>query len=116
MSKKLHFALFHANPATNPPFTLEVGLDGEVTEKIESCEHIPDALLRLEAYRHQHQLEYGQNFTLLYPIYMEAMDTDDERTMLEIAWLIKDEADARKWNFGRIGGLTGRTIKNFFND
>jgi hypothetical protein len=30
------------------------------------------------------------------------------------AWLIKDEADKKAWNFDRIGGYTGKTTEAYF--
>jgi hypothetical protein len=53
------------------------------------------------------------DFVLLYPIYMDAMDTDSETAMHSIASLIKDQADAKGWKFDRPGGLTGKTERDF---
>lgn len=44
---------------------------------------------------------------------MEAMQTDAENTMLQIAWLIKEQANAKQWNFERVGGLTGNAPQKF---
>jgi hypothetical protein len=52
-------------------------------------------------------------FTLLYPIYLSAMDTDDEATMHEVASLIKGQADRHAWKFDRIDGYTGKTRASF---
>jgi hypothetical protein len=41
------------------------------------------------------------------------MNTDSEGTMHQIAWLIKDEADKKSWEFNRIGGYTGNTPASF---
>ena len=41
------------------------------------------------------------------------MGTDDEDTMHQVAWLIKEKADQNQWAFGRIGGYTGNTVDSF---
>jgi hypothetical protein len=108
----LHYALFNAHPASQPPFVLMLGLDNEIVQ-LENCAHIPDAIEKLVQYCQANQIELSAEFTLLYPIYMDAMNTNNEMTMLNIAWLIKDAADAKSWQFGRVGGLTGLRAEDF---
>ena len=108
----LHYALFNAHPSSNPPFTLSLGLDDKVVN-VEDCKDIPDAIQKMMQYAKENSLGFSLEFVLLYPIYMDAMNTDVEGIMHQIAWLIKDEADAKAWSFDRIGGLTGRTAKDF---
>jgi len=108
----IHYALFMAHPATEPPFDISLGIDSEVFV-LKDCDHIPDGIARLEKHIKENNLELSPNFVLLYPIYMDAMNTTNESTMHSIAWMIKDEADAKGWNFDRIGGLTGRTERDF---
>ena len=108
----IYYALFNAHPATNPPFTISLG-DEKGNTTISDCQHVPDAILRIEQYIKDNNLELSPGFTLLYPIYMDAMNTDKESIMHNIAWLIKDEADAKGWGFDRTGGLTGKTERNF---
>jgi hypothetical protein len=47
---------------------------------------------------------------------MKAMGTNSENTMLQIAWLIKGEADAKQWDFDRVGGLTNKKPQDFVID
>ena len=109
----LSYALFDCSPMREPPFNVELGCnDGTVTQLI-ACSHIPDALEKLEAYCQRATVSKSPAFTLLYPIYLEAMGTDEEDSMHNIAWLIKDQADKNKWSFGRIGGYTGRSTADF---
>lgn len=117
MSTSIHWALFYADPSTKPPFNLNVGykLDGIPTEfTIENCEHIPDAIVKMKNWMEMNQVRFAQPFTLLYPIYMQAMNSDYESTMHQIAWLIKDEADKNAWEFGRVGGLSGIQKEDFY--
>jgi hypothetical protein len=114
MSQKLHYALFKAAPNTQPPFALELGIDANNRVEISGCEHIPDAVQKMEEYVKEKGISYAENFTLVYPIFMQAMNTEHESTMHSIAWLIKDEADKKSWNFDRIGGYTGKTEDSFW--
>ena len=109
----LSFALFHCNPSVEPPFTLDLGFSDGSIRQLTHCEHIPAAIERLDEVCQIENLILSPRFTLLYPIYLEAMGTDDEDTMHNIAWLIKEQADKRQWNFGRIGGYDGKTIVDF---
>jgi hypothetical protein len=102
----VYYALFKADPSTNPPFTIELGTG-------KNCQHVPDGIARIEAYCKEKNLELSPDFVLIYPIYIEAMDSDYESTMHQIAWLIKEQADAKGWKFDRIGGYTGMTTMNF---
>jgi hypothetical protein len=111
--KILCYALFHCDPAREPPFTLELGFSDKTVFSITACAHIPEALEKMEAYCKTEGAARSENLTLLYPIYLEAMNTDAEDTMHQIAWLIKEKADQNKWNFDRIGGYTGRTPESF---
>jgi hypothetical protein len=111
--KELCYALFHCDPRREPPFTLELGFSDRSTFNLESCAHIPDALEKLESYCIAQGVSRTGSLTLIYPIYLEAMDTDDEATMHEVAWLIKEQADSRDLAFERIGGYTGKTRDNF---
>ncbi len=108
----LHYALFNAHPNSNPPFVLNLGFKDQVIQ-LEDCQNIPDGVLRIVQYCKENNIEFSKQFTLLYPIYMEVMNTDTESTMHQIAWLIKDEADAKGWVFNRIGGLTNMTEADF---
>ena len=111
--KELCYALFHCDPRNEPPFTLELGFSDHSAFSIDGCAHIPDALEKLEFYCTAQGVSRSGTVTLLYPIYLEAMDTDDEATMHEVAWLIKEQADRRKWAFERIGGYSGKTRDSF---
>jgi hypothetical protein len=111
--KVLCYALFHCNPAREPPFTLGLGLNDKSVVSITGCAHIPEAVEKLEEYCKREGAEKSAQFVLLYPIYLEAMDTDDEGTMHEVASLIKQKADENEWNFDRIGGYTGKTADSF---
>jgi hypothetical protein len=111
----LSYALFHCNPLEQPPFNLELGFSDRSRMQIINCAHIPEALEKLEDFCKKENISKSSGFTLLYPIYLEAMDTDDELTMHNIAWIIKEAADKNKWNFGRIGGYTGKTTIDFIS-
>ena len=111
--KELCYALFHCDPFREPPFTLELGFSDKSLFNIDGCEHIPDAVEKLESYRAREGASTAAHFTLLYPIYLGAMDTDAEGTMHQVASLIKGQADRKKWNFERIGGYSGKTRDNF---
>ena len=109
----VYYALFKAHPSTRPPFTVELGYGRNMFFEIPECQHVPDAMEKIEAVCNEKSLVISPEFTLIYPIYLDAMDTDFEDTMHQIAWLIKDQADAKKLNFDRIGGYTGKTTVNF---
>ncbi len=97
---------------------MQIGLteNGERQEiTIDHCEHIPDAVEKIKKLMVEKEISYAKPFTLLYPIYMDMMDSDFEGTMHQIAWLIKDEADKNGWEFNRTGGLSGRSVKNFYS-
>jgi len=108
-----YYALFKAHPATEPPFTIELGTGKDVSHELTNCKDIPDGIARIEAFCKEKSLNYSPRFVLLYPIYMDAMNSDYEGAMHQIAWLIKDQADAKKWKFDRIGGYTGNTPSTF---
>jgi hypothetical protein len=112
-TKTVYYALFKAYPKSEPPFPIELGFGQGEKYELKDCLHIPDAVERLEHFCKEKSIKFSDNFTLIYPIYMEIMDTDSESTMHSIAWLIKDQADAKKWNFDRIGGYTGKTAEDF---
>jgi hypothetical protein len=109
----VHYALFKAHPSSQPPFSVELGTGKDSFIEINNCQHIPDAVSKIEALCAEKGLIISPGFVLLYPIYMEAMDSDYEGTMHQIAWLIKDEADKKGWKFDRIGGYTGNTPQTF---
>jgi hypothetical protein len=109
----LCYALFHCDPASQPPFTLELGFSDKSVRELKDCANIPSAVDRLEEICKKENISKSAPFTLLYPIYMEAMNSDNESTMHNIAWLIKEQADKNKWNFDRISGLTGRKPADF---
>ena len=112
---QVHYALFMIHPASNPPFNIELGLDGGKTHLLENCLNIPDGTSKLKGFSENSGILLP-HFTLLYPIYLDAMGTDAERSMFNIAWLIKEAADANQWGFGRVGGLTGTKPQDFIND
>ena len=117
MAITLHWALFYADPSTNPPFNLVTGITREGVKEeftIQNCAHIPDAVDKLKKWVEMNQVQFSKPFTLLYPIYMQMMDTDYESSMHQIAWLIKDEADKNGWEFNRVGGLSGTNVNNFY--
>lgn len=111
----LSYALFHCNPLLQPPFNLELGFSDRSVQYITDCAHIPDALERLEDFCKKGNISKSSGFTLLYPIYLEAMGTDGEDAMHNIAWIIKEQADKNQWNFGRIGGYTGKSATDFIS-
>jgi hypothetical protein len=109
----IYYALFNADPAKEPPFVIELGTGKNSFFELKDCKHIPDGIERIEAFCKEKSLTLSQDFVLLYPIYLEAMDTDYEGSMHQIAWLIKEQADAKKWKFERIGGYTGKTAASY---
>jgi hypothetical protein len=109
----VYYALFKAHPSTQPPFIVELGTGKNSFFEIKDCQHIPDAIEKIEAFCKENNASISPNFTLIYPIYLDAMDTDFESTMHQIAWLVKEQADAKGWKFDRIGGYTGLTTMNF---
>jgi hypothetical protein len=109
----VHYALFNAPPWTQPPFTVHLGTGKESFIELTGCKNIPDAIGRIEDICKEKALIISPGFVLLYPIYLDAMNTDSEGTMHQIAWLIKDEADKKRWEFNRIGGYTGNTPASF---
>ncbi len=112
-NKTVYYALFNAHPSTRPPFTVELGTGKNSVHNLENCQDIPESITRILSFCKEKSLVLSPDFALLYPIYMDAMDTEFEGTMHQIAWLIKDEADAKKWKFDRIGGYTGNTTSSF---
>lgn len=109
----LSYVLFHCNPFLQPPFNLELGFSDKTVKHIAGCAHIPDALEKLEDFCIKENISKSICFTLLYPIYLEAMDTEYESIMHNVAWIIKEQADKNKWNFDRIGGYTGKSTSDF---
>jgi hypothetical protein len=108
-----YYALFLADPLSNPPFNVILGTGIDMYHKLEGCQHIPDAITKIEGFCHEKGIILAPTFVLLYPIYLEAMGTEHENTMLQVAWLIKDEAEKKGWEFNRIGGYTGLGANNF---
>ncbi len=111
--KTVHYALFNAHPASQPPFTITLGV-ASGTHSINDCKDIPNGIEKIIT--ECKNLFISPDFVLLYPIYMDAMDTDSEMTMHNIAWLIKEPADKNGWKFDRIGGLTNKTERDFITD
>jgi hypothetical protein len=109
----VYYALFNAHPGSEPPFTIELGTGLNTFFELKECQHIPDGINRIDAFCKEKSIVLVKDFVLLYPIYLDAMDTDAEGTMHQIAWLIKEQADARNWKFERIGGYTGKTAASF---
>ena len=114
-SLSLSYALFHCDPFSQPPFNLELGFSDSSDRLITGCNSIPDAIGKMEDFCRTNNMSKSMGFTLLYPIYLEAMDTDAESVMHNVAWMIKEEADKNSWNFERIGGYTGITTSDFRN-
>jgi hypothetical protein len=111
----LSYALFHCHPLSEPPFNIELGFCDKAVRQLNDCIHIPDAIEKLENYCQKENILKSAAFTLLYPIYLEAMDTDAESTMHHVAWLIKEQADKHQWQFGRTGGYTGKMPADFIS-
>ena len=109
----LSYALFYCDPSQEPPFDLELGFTDVSFKKLNNCAHIPDALEKLEAFCAQENISRTPGFTLLYPVYTEAMGTENEDAMHNIAWLIKEQADKNNWNFARVDGYTGKSQLDF---
>lgn len=109
------YALFHCNPFSLPPFNLELGFSDKSVKDLTDCANIPDALGKLEDFCKKENFSKSSGFTLLYPIYLEAMDTDNESIMHNVAWMIKEQADKNKWNFDRIDGFTGKSAADFIS-
>ena len=84
-TRLLSYALFHCDPQREPPFDLELGFSDSSVRTIAECAHIPDAMQKLEAFCNNEHFEKSTSFTLLYPIYLEVMGTDEEDTMHNIA-------------------------------
>lgn len=117
MATSIHWTLFYANPSKQPPFSIELGVTEEGSQKeifIDNCQHIPDAIAKLKAWADEKSVVFPSTFTLLYPIYLEIMGSDDEDTMHQVAWLVKEQADNNKWGFARINGLDGRLKEDFY--
>ncbi len=114
--RELCYALFHCDPFTEPPFEFELGFSDHSTFSINGCDHIPDALEKLDLHCTAESIIKAVHFTLLYPIYLKAMESDVENKMHMIASLIKTQADDNKWNFGRIGGYTGMTPESYLSN
>ena len=112
-SPLLSYALFHCDPFLEPPFDLELGFNDKSVKHVTDCTNIPDAVEKLKDFCKNENITLSTDFILLYPIYLEAMDTDAESTMHNVAWMIKEQADKNKWNFGRIDGYTGKSLDNF---
>jgi hypothetical protein len=110
IEKTVYYALFNAHPSTRPPFAITLGI-GTGAVSLNDCKDIPNGIERIM--EHCKDLTFSPEFVLLYPIYMDAMGGDDEMTMHNIAWLVKDEADKNKWQFGRTDGLTGKKASDF---
>ena len=111
--RTLCYALFECPPSREPPFAVELGLSDHGRVRIDGCEHIADALGKLTAYCEQEKLTRSEAFTLLYPIYLDAMDTQAEATMHEVAGLIREQADKAGWKFSRIDGYTCKVREDF---
>jgi hypothetical protein len=112
-SSLLSYALFHCDPFREPPFYIDLGFSNRSVRQLTDCANIPEAIERLEEFCQKENIRKSSGFTLLYPIYLEAMDTDAESTMHNVAWLIKEQADKNKWNFGRIDGYTGKSTEDY---
>ena len=113
VTKMLCYALFNCDPSSKPPFPLSLGFSDGTKLNIENCANIPEALTKMEEYCKMEKVERSPQFTLLYPIYMEHMDTDLESAMHNIAWIIKEKADEFKWNCDRPGGLSNKKPEDF---
>lgn len=111
--KTLCYASFECPPSREPPFALELGFSDQSRVSIAGCEHVADAIEKLVSCCAKEKLTRSGSFTLLYPIYLDAMDTDDETTMHEVAALIREQADKGGWNFSRIDGYTGKAREDF---
>lgn len=120
METTIHWANFIIDPSLAPPFNVECGLisNYEVVSKITytlfNCQNIGDASDKIIALCNEREILLHKNFTLIYPIYQNALGTEHEDTMNEIAEYIMEEAEIRGWKFARIGGLTGLSEGNFF--
>lgn len=117
MSTSIHWALFHADPSIQPPFSIALGVIEDGNQKeilIDDCQHIPDGITKLKEWSEREGVIFPAPFTLLYPIYLHIMGTDDEETMHQVAWLIKEQADKNKWGFARVNGLDGQVKENFY--
>lgn len=117
MSTTIHWALFHADPSQEPPFSIELGITEGGNKKeilLDDCQHIPDAIAKLKAWAEKVGVIFPAPFTLLYPIYLDIMGSDDEDTMHQVAWLIKEQADNNHWGFARVNGLDGQVKENFY--
>jgi hypothetical protein len=111
--KNVYYALFQAHPSTEPPFNVELGFSKDDKFQLTDCKNIPEAVERILEYCKTNSIEFNSEFTLIYPIYLDAMDSEHESTMHSIAWLIKDQTDLKKWKFDRIGGYSGLTTQSF---
>jgi hypothetical protein len=117
MSMSIHWVLFHADPSKQPPFSIALGVMEDGNQKeilLDDCQHIPDAIAKLKAWSEKEGIIFPSTFTLLYPIYLNSMGTDDEDTMHQVAWLIKEQADKNHWSFARVDGLDGRVKEDFY--
>ena len=113
MGALLSYALFNADPTKQPPFNIDLAFGDKSQITLGNCASIPDGVKDIENFCKDQGIQKSPTFKLIYPIYMNAMGTDDEDTMHQVAWLIKDEADKMKWGFERVGGYTGVLLADF---
>lgn len=112
-TSSLSYALFHCDPSTQPPFILELGFSDKSVMELADCANIPVSLEKLEEFCTKENIAKSATFTLLYPIYLEVMDSENESTMHSIAYMVKEQADKNKWNFDRTGGFTSKGPADF---
>jgi hypothetical protein len=108
----LYYAVFNLHPAKGYPFELELGFQNEVIP-LKDCESVADAVQKMEEYCQNQNIDKSPRFTLLYPIYLDVMDTDYEMTMFGITEQIFENAMTKGWAFNRVGGLTNQRPADF---
>ena len=115
----LHWASIAAYPKVNPPFPIQLGLTNKQIKSvftIDSCQNVFDAAEKILAFSKEKNIAISPNFTLLYPIFMDLMNTEHESTMHMIAGIVLDESKIRNWKFDRTGGYTGKTERDFYEE
>jgi hypothetical protein len=100
--KIAHWAYFDADPESKPPFNIRIGItnDGTLDELVcEHCQSIPDGAERVMQTLTSSNLARSKRFYFIYPRF--AVSDELESTCIQIAWLVKNEADRLGVGFQR---------------
>jgi hypothetical protein len=92
--KIAHWAYFYANPESKPPFDIRIGItdDGALDELLcENCQHIPEGAERVMQMLTDLKMARSRRFYFIYPRF--AVADDFETASIELAYLVKDQAE-----------------------